>query len=97
MSPDRASFAIHPDQTLKLKIKVRRVLTTVVMKRIEMRGIFKAAKATSRNWSTDTGGSRSMASRALAGGPPAWYPSVKPSAAFRRAQQVTKEWAAWQP
>lgn len=44
MSPDRARFAIHPDQTLKLKIKVRRVLTTVVMKRIEMRGIFKAAK-----------------------------------------------------
>ena len=43
MSPDRARFAIHPDQTLKLNIKVRRVLTTVVMKRIQMRGILKAA------------------------------------------------------
>ena len=43
MSPDRARFAIHPDQTLKLNIKVRRVLTTVVMKRIHVRGTLKAA------------------------------------------------------
>lgn len=42
MSPDRARFAIHPDQTLKLKIKVRRVLTTVVMKRIHPAGRLKA-------------------------------------------------------
>ncbi len=43
MSPDKARFAIHPDQTLKLNIKVRRVLTTVVMKRIHVRGTLKAA------------------------------------------------------
>jgi hypothetical protein len=82
MSPDRARFAIHPDQTLKLNIKVRRVLTTVVMKRIEMRGIFKAATGDKSELNTDTGGSRSMASRALAGGPPAGI-HRRPSAAFQ--------------